>query len=202
MDVDSTNKSTRYKVRVVARGFTQVQGVDYNETFASVSRMESLRAILHIAAVNDWEIHQMDVKTAFLHGTLDEDIYMEQPEGMEEPGKEDWVAKLEKSLYGLKQAGRMWMQKLHQSMTAEGFEQSTADHSLYLRKTQTGQTMASVHVDDMAVAGTSKSEIERARQDLSKHFELIDEGLCHKNPTLKKLQDASTSKKPTLSRHR
>ncbi|HEV7736056.1 MAG TPA: reverse transcriptase domain-containing protein, partial [Chlamydiales bacterium] len=173
---DENRKVVRHKVRVVAKGFTQVAGVDFNETFASVARMESMRTLLHVGAIQDWEIHQMDVKTAFLHGELEEELFMEQPEGMKEPGKEDWVAVLNKSLYGLRQAGRRWAKKLQKSMIEEGFTQISVEHSLYVRKTETGTSMVAVHVDDMAVAASSKEEIRRIATDLNKHFEMVDLG--------------------------
>ncbi|HEV7737689.1 MAG TPA: reverse transcriptase domain-containing protein, partial [Chlamydiales bacterium] len=173
---DENGKVVRHKVRVVAKGFTQVAGIDFNETFASVARMESMRTLLHIGAIQDWEIHQMDVKTAFLHGELEEELYMEQPEGMKEPGKENWVAVLNKSLYGLRQAGRRWAKKLQKSMIEEGFTQISVEHSLYIRKTETGTSMVAVHVDDMAVAASSKEEITRLAKDLNKHFEIVDLG--------------------------
>src|SRR5882672_11410593 len=99
----------RNKVRVVAKGYSQVEGVDYTDTYALVSWMESMCMILHIGASLDWEMCQLDVKRAFLHGDLKEEIYMHQPEGQREPRKEDWVCHLNKTLYGLKQAGRGWM---------------------------------------------------------------------------------------------
>src|SRR5882724_895947 len=80
-----------WKVRVVAKGYTQVLGVDFEETFAPVTCLESIRSVLHIGATNDWKIDHLDVNTAVLHGNLDEEIYMEQPKGAKEPGKEDWV---------------------------------------------------------------------------------------------------------------
>ena len=98
----------RYKARLVAKGFSQVHGVDFNETFAPVAKFTTIRCILAIGAVMDLEIHQMDVKTAFLNGELEEDIYMEQPEGFVEQGKEHLVCKLKSSLYGLKQSPRAW----------------------------------------------------------------------------------------------
>ncbi len=81
----------RHKVRVIAKGYAQKPGIDYTDTYAPVARMESTRVILHITASLDWEVHQMDIKTAFLHGNLKEEVYMEQPEGMKEVGKENWV---------------------------------------------------------------------------------------------------------------
>ena len=85
----------------MAKGFSQIEGIDYTDTFAPVARLESVWTVLSITASLDWEIHQFDVKTAFLHGDLIEDIYMEQPKGRKEKGKETWVCKLQKSLYGL-----------------------------------------------------------------------------------------------------
>ena len=106
----------RYKARLVAKGFTQVWGEDYHETFSPVARFESIRYLLAHAALEDWDIESMDVKTAFLNGDLDEEIYMEQPEGWIVPGKEDHVCLLKKAIYGLKQASRQWNVKIHQSL--------------------------------------------------------------------------------------
>ena len=98
----------RYKARLVAKGYTQVQGIDYEETFSLVARYESIRYLLAHAALQDWEIEAMDVKLAYLHGVLEEEIYMEQPKGFVAKGEEDKVCKLVHSLYRLKQAGRVW----------------------------------------------------------------------------------------------
>ena len=109
---DACGDVVRYKVRLVAEGFAQVQGVDFHETFAPVAKFTTIRCILAIGAAMNLEIHQMDVKTAFLNGDLEEDIYMVQPEGFVQEGKEDYVCKLKKSLYGLKQSPRAWYQKI------------------------------------------------------------------------------------------
>jgi len=118
----------RYKARVVAKGFLQKEGVDYTETFAPVAKFTSIRVLLALAAQHDWEIHQMDVKTAFLHGDLDVDIYMRQPEGFAEPGKEDLVCQLKKSLYGLKQASRAWYQKIDAALAEMRFTSLASNH--------------------------------------------------------------------------
>lgn len=123
----------RYKARLVARGFTQVWGEDYNETFSPVARFESIRYLLAHAALEDWEIESMDVKTAFLNGELKEEIYMEQPDGWVEKGKEDWVCLLKKAIYGLKQASREWNAKIHQSLLKQGFVRTHSDSGVYVR---------------------------------------------------------------------
>ena len=94
---------------MVAKRYSQVAGVDYTDTYAPVAQMESMHMVIHIGASLDWEMCQLDIKMSFLHGDLEEEIYMHQPEGRREPGTEDWVCHLNKTLYGLKQAGRGWM---------------------------------------------------------------------------------------------
>jgi hypothetical protein len=122
----------RYKARLVARGFTQTYEVDYNETFAPVAKFTSIRCILALATLEDMEIHQMDVKTAFLNGKLEEEIYMEQPQGFVRQGGEHLVCKLHKSLYGLKQSPRAWNQKLDVFLKSIEFMKSEADLSVYV----------------------------------------------------------------------
>ncbi len=121
----------RYKARLVARSFTQTFGVDYNETFAPVVKFVSIRCILALAAIENMEIHQMDVKTAFLNGDLEKEIYMEQPEGFAQEG-EYLVCKLHKSLYGLKQSPGAWNQKLDVFLKNIKFVRSDADFSMYI----------------------------------------------------------------------
>jgi hypothetical protein len=104
--------SVRFKARLVIKGFMQIPGVDYDETYAPVLKFQSLRILMAIANQYGMEVHQMDVKTAFLNGFLEEDIYMVQPEGQEVPGEREKVCKLKRSLYGLKQSPRCWNQLL------------------------------------------------------------------------------------------
>ena len=103
----------QYRACYVAKGYSQIQGIDYNETFSPVARYKTIRTLLALATIEDWEINTMDVKTAYLYGQLDHDIYMEQPNGFITKGKENLVCKLERSLYGLKQAGRQWNNEIH-----------------------------------------------------------------------------------------
>ena len=115
---DAKGNIERFKARLVAKGFTQKEGIDYKETFSPVSKKDSLRIIMTLVAHFDLELHQMDVKTAFLNGNLDEDIYMEQPEGFTKKGNEHLVCKLKKSIYGLKQASRQWYIKFNNTITS------------------------------------------------------------------------------------
>lgn len=158
----------RFRARLVAKGFTQVHGVDYDETFSPVARFETLRFLLALAAQEDWEIHGMDVKPAFLHGDLDEEIYMEQPEGFVVPGMEDKVARLLKALYGLKQASRAWNTQIDAILKELGFTRLYSDTGIYVYRRQEGNivTILVLYVDDMALMGNSLAEINRIKAAL------------------------------------
>ena len=157
---DENNNVSHHKTRIVAKGFSQIEGIDYKETFTPVAHLESVRAVLSLAASMDWEINQFDVKTAFLHGELTEDIYMEQPEGQNEKGKEAWVCKLQKSSYGLKQAGRCWYTRLYDEMHKAGFTRASVDHSIFVKNDKYGSAMVTVHVDDMAAAADNVTTLQ------------------------------------------
>src|SRR5205807_10495289 len=122
----------RFRVCLVAKGFMQIQGIDYDETFSPVARFESLRLLLALAALEDWEIHQMDVKSAFFHGLLDKEIYMEQPKGFIAPDQESKVCLLKKAIYGLKQASRAWNQQFHGVLSDLGFTRTHSDAGVYI----------------------------------------------------------------------
>ena len=126
---DACRNVVRYKARLVVKGYSQVAGVDFNETFAPVAKFSTIRCILALSAVMDLEMHQMDVKTAFLNGDLEEDTYMDQSQGFVQG---DMVCKLKKSLYGLKQSPRAWYECIHAFFVKEGLVRSHADHSLYV----------------------------------------------------------------------
>lgn len=130
---DSLGNIERYKARLVAKGFTQREGIDYTETFSPVSKKDSLRVIMALVAHFDFELHQMDVKTAFLNGDLEEEVYMKQLEGFSSKDGEHLVCKLNKSLYGLKQASRQWYKKFHEIITSFGFEENIMDECIYLK---------------------------------------------------------------------
>ncbi len=122
----------RFRARLVAKGFTQLEGVDFDKTFSPVARFESLRLLLVLATLEDWEIHQMDIKSAFLHGELEEEIYMEQPIGFVTAGKEHLVCRLQKALYGLKQASCAWNLQFHGVLTELSFTWTYSDAGVYV----------------------------------------------------------------------
>ena len=129
---DSQGNIEHYKARLVAKGFTQKDGIDYKETFSPVSKKDSFRIIMALVAHYDLELHQMDVKNAFLNGDLEEDVYMDQPVGFAEEGKEHMVCKLKRSIYGLKQASRQRYLKSNDTIMSFGFKEITVDRCIYI----------------------------------------------------------------------
>ena len=134
LKVISGDEQPKYKGRLVAKGFAQEKGIDFDEIFLPVVKMTALRTVLGLVAKEDMELVQMDVKTAFLHGDLHDDIYMQQPEGFAVKGKEKLVYKLKKSLYGLKQAPRQWYQKSDTCMQSQNYCRSQEDPCLYTKQ--------------------------------------------------------------------
>jgi hypothetical protein len=122
----------KYKARFVAKGFSQEEGVDYEETFAPVARYTSIKTVISLALVMKWKIHQMDVKTTFLNGVIEEEVYIEQPQGFEVDGRKSHVCRLKKALYGLKQAPRAWYSRIDGYLKSLGFTKSDANPNLYL----------------------------------------------------------------------
>lgn len=166
----------RYKARLVAKGFTQVEGIDYQETFSPVARFESIRTLLALAALEDWDVEALDVKTAFLYGDLDEEIYMEQPEGFVEKGKENHVCLLRKAIYGLKQASRTWNIKIHNTLLSLGFERIHSDAGVYVYRQQGGNLIVILYVDDIFPMGSNKLAISALKKNLMDQYEMRDLG--------------------------
>ncbi|KAK1416343.1 hypothetical protein QVD17_32133 [Tagetes erecta] len=165
----------RYKARLVARGFKQMEGVDYHDTFAPVAKLVTVRTLLAIAVKRGWEIQQLDVDNAFLHGDLEEEVYMKIPQGF--GNKDDTrVCKLNKSIYGLKQASRNWYLKFTKSLVDLGYQQSKADHSLFIYKNDGAFVAALIYVDDVIIVGNSTKQIQQTKAHLDKEFNIKDLG--------------------------
>ena len=166
----------RYKARLVAKGFSQIYGEDYNETFSPVTHFETVRLLLAYACRNDWEIESLDVKTAFLYGQLDEEIYMEQPEGFKVPGSGNKVYRLLHALYGLKQAALAWNKELHKSLLKLGFKRSKADPGVYYYQDKSGIMLFIVYVDDGLLMSNSATLLKKKKTAFLKVWEARDMG--------------------------
>ena len=163
----------RFKARLVAKGYTQSYGIDYLETFAPVAQMGTVRILLSIAVNKGWPLHQLNVKNAFLHGDLTEEIYMDIPPGYNQPGSLKKVCRLKKTLYGLKQSPGAWFGRLTRTMKMLGFLQAQCDHTLfYKRSSSGGVTILLVYVDDMIVTGNNLLGIDQLQDQLKKEFEI------------------------------
>ena len=160
----------------MAKGFTQKEGIDYKDTFSPVSKKDSLRIIMALVAHFDLELHQMVVKTAFLNGNLDEDIYMEQPEGFAKKGNEHLVCKLKKSIYGLKQASRQWYIKFNNTITSFGFKENIVDQCIYLKISGSKFIFLILYVDDILLASSDLGLLGETKEYLSKNFHMVDMG--------------------------
>ncbi|KIO08044.1 hypothetical protein M404DRAFT_78898, partial [Pisolithus tinctorius Marx 270] len=180
---DAAGNVVRYKARLVAQGFSQVEGIDYFDTFAPVATLASIRVVLAMAARSNLELHQIDIKGAYLNGTLtdDEVIYMRQPPGFESVDHPQKVCRLRKTLYGLKQSGCRWYQRLVEILVDElKFTHCSVDQAVYFRRRSTGELIIIVvHVDDCTIAATLLSEIEEFKKDIRKHVEITDLGELH-----------------------
>lgn len=173
---DSIGNVERYKARLVAKGYTQKEGIDYTETFSPVSSKDSFRTIMALVAHFDLELHQMDVKTAFLNGDIDETIYMVQPENFVIGDPKQMVCRLKKSIYGLKQASRQWYFKFHQVIVSFGFETNTVEDCVYHKFSGSRYIFLVLYVDDILLATNSLELMHETKVFLSKHFEMKDLG--------------------------
>ena len=181
----------RFKARVVAQGYSQRAGIDYEETFSPVVRFESVRSVIALATQERMQIHQMDVKTAFLNGELDEEVFMCQPEGAVEEGKENFVCHLKKSIYGLKQSPRCWNTVLDDHLKKMNFVQTKGDPCLYVSKDATEPAIIAVYVDDILIAARSDEKIAEVKCAIADQFEAKDMGELHYFLGVKIVRDRS-----------
>lgn len=167
----------RCKARLVAKGYNQRYGIDYEETFSPVVKMATVRILLSLAANRNWELHQLDVNNAFLHGVLKEEVYMRVPEGIHNPF--NLVCLLRKSIYGLKQASREWHAKLVEELLCQGFVQSKNDYSLFIKRSNGLLCIAAVYVDDVILTGDNITAIHDLKAHLNDKFGIKDLGRLH-----------------------
>jgi hypothetical protein len=174
---DEKGNIAKHKARLVAKGYVQQPGVDFEEVFAPVARMESVRVLLAVAAHQDWLVHHMDVRSTFLNGELEEDVYVLQPPGFIAVGHEGKVLKLKKAPYGLRQAPRAWNTKLDASLRDIGFTRCVNEHGLYTRGLGAERLVVVVYVDDLVITGASPKEILAFKEEMRHLFRMSDLGL-------------------------
>ncbi|CAM8938448.1 unnamed protein product [Rhodiola kirilowii] len=170
----------RYKARLVAKGFTQKEGIDYHEIFAPVVKFKTIRIMLALVAINDLELEQLDVKTAFLHGELDEQIYMKQPPGFVDKKYPEHACYLKKSLYGLKQSPRLWYKRFDSYVLQLGFVRSNYDPCFYFASVENCPVYMLLYVDDILLISKSVDKIKVLKSQLSSEFDMKDLGKAKK----------------------
>ena len=176
---DAAGIINKYKARLVAKGYVQRQGVDFDEVFAPVARLESVRLLLAHAATQGWAVHHMDVKSAFLNGVLQEEVYVEQPPSFVLRGQENKVLHLVKALYGLRQAKRAWYAKLDKSLLGLGFRRSASEHAVYLCGAGAHRLVVGDYVDDLIITGSNQVDIDTFKDQMKATFKMSDLGLLH-----------------------
>jgi hypothetical protein len=167
----------RHKARLVVKGYAQQQGIDFEEVFAPVARLESIRLLLALAAEEGWQVHHMDVKIAFMNGDLQKEVFVQQPPRFIQPGQEHKVLELHKALYGLHQTPRAWNLKLDEKLNMLGFIKCNADHAIYCRGGKGERLIVGVYVDDLLITGSSLKSIDRFKKEMAAIFRMSDLGL-------------------------
>jgi histone deacetylase 1/2 len=166
----------RYKGRLVAKGFKQRYGIDYEDTFSPVVKIATIRLVLSVVVSRGWCLRQLDVQNAFLHGVLEEEVYMRQPPGFEDANKPHYICKLDKALYGLKQAPRAWYARLSTKLCDLGFKPSKSDTSLFIYSKGGVIIFMLIYVDDIIVTSSSSEAVAALLEDLRSEFALKDLG--------------------------
>ncbi|KAI5355814.1 hypothetical protein L3X38_008709 [Prunus dulcis] len=177
-ELEMIEKNETWEIaRLVAKGYTQKPGIDFNETFAPVARLDTVRTLIALAAQKRWKLFQLDVKSAFLNGLLHEEVYVDQPPGFVVKDKEDKVYRLKKALYGLKQAPRAWYEEINSYFTATGFQRSSSDATFYVKAAESGILIVSLYVDDIIYTGSSEELVMSFKTEMMKRYEMTDLGL-------------------------
>ena len=176
---DEHGAVSKHKARLVVKGYAQRHGIDYDEVFAPVARLDSVRLLIALAAHEGWEVHHMDVKSAFLNGDLQEEVYVQQPAGFIVSGKEHKVFRLRKALYGLHQAPRAWYTKLDDTLLSLGFRRSESEHAVYIRQNNDAKLVVGVYVDDLVITGTDRDDLRVFKNEMAAAFKMSDLGLLH-----------------------
>ena len=174
---DEQGAIVKHKARLVAKGYVQRSSVDFDEVFAPVARMESVRMLLAVAAQEGWFVHHMDVKSAFLNGELVEEVYVQQPPGFTAAGHGEKVLRLKKALYGLRQAPRAWNHKLDVSLRELGFARCTSEHGMYTRGKGPSRVIVGVYVDDLIITGAKEGGVVAFKAEMQRLFRMSDLGL-------------------------
>lgn len=173
---DTDGNIVKYKARLVAKGYVQKKGIDFEEVFAPVTRLGTMRLILALSAKHGWEVHQMDVKSAFLNEELLEEVYVVLPEGFVKDKKERMVYKLLKALYGLRQAPRAWYTRLNRYLKELGFSKCPYEHAVYTRREGNEFLIVGVYADDLIITGSYVENIKRFKKQMKGEFEMTDLG--------------------------
>lgn len=180
--LDKDGKVDKHKARLVVKGYAQRHGLDYSEIFAPVARWDTIRTIFAFAAQRGMKIHQLDVKSAFLYGMLEETVFVEQPQGYEVQGKEEKVYRLKKALYGLKQAPRAWYGRIEGYFLKEGFKKCPHEPTLFVKSAEGSDDflIVSIYVDDLIITGTTPALIEQFKTSMKSEFDMSDMGeMCY-----------------------
>jgi hypothetical protein len=174
---DEAGTIIKHKARLVARDIVQREGIDFDDTFTPVARMESMWLLFALTAQKGWRVHHMDVKSVFLNGDLKEEVYVHQLPGFAIPGKESKVLCLRKALYGLRQAPWVWNAKLNSTLKGMGFGQSPHEAAIYQRGNGRNTLLVGVYVDDLVITGTKDAEVAVFKEEMKATFQMSDLGL-------------------------
>jgi hypothetical protein len=173
---DEADAIVKHKARLVAHGFVQRKGIDFDDTFAPVARMEFVRLLFALATQEGWRVHHMDVKSAFLNDDLKE-VYVHQLPGFAIPGKEGKMLRLCKALYGLRQAPRAWNAKLNSTLKEMGLEQGPHEAAIYRRGNGGNTLLVGVYVDDLVITSTTDEKVAAFKKEMKTTFQMSDLGL-------------------------